>query len=115
MTYILKYGIIIYKEKIKKEKRKKEGKKIMAKKELKLSVEAQGLYDLMVKEGRALTLAEVKELGYPVNSSHFTALKNRGMINADKIEREYVTVTKRAVNVYSLNPDFAPEPEEEVE
>lgn len=87
----------------------------MAKKELKLSVEAQELYDLMVKEGRALTLAEVKELGFPVNSSHFTALKNRGMINADKVEREYVTKTKRTVNVYSLNPDFTPEPEVEEE
>ena len=87
----------------------------MAKQVAPLSPEAKAIYDLMVQEQRALTLAEVVELGVPANSAHFTALKNRGMINADKVEREYVSVSKRKVNVYTLNPDFVTEPEEEVE
>ena len=87
----------------------------MAKQVAPLSPEAKAIYDLMVQEQRALTLAEVVKLGVPANSAHFTALKNRGMINAEKIEKEVVSVSKRKVNVYSLNPDFAPEPEVEVE
>ena len=87
----------------------------MAKQVAPLSPEAKAIYDLMVQEQRALPLAEVVELGVPANSAHFTALKNRGMINADKVEREYVSVSKRKVNVYTLNPDFVTEPEEEVE
>lgn len=83
----------------------------MAKQVAPLSPEAQAIYDLMVKEQRALTLAEVVELGVPANSAHFTALRNRGMINAEKIEKEVVSVSKRKVNTYTLNPDFVAETE----
>ena len=75
----------------------------MAKKVLKLSPVAVQIFELMKSEGKALTLAEVQALGITeANASHFTALKNRGLITADSIEKEVVSVVKRKVNVYTL-------------
>lgn len=75
----------------------------MAKTFAPLSEVAQAIYDLMVKEGRPLTLAEVRELGIDnANSSHFTALRNRGLITADDVEKEVVEVKTRTVKIYSL-------------
>lgn len=75
----------------------------MAKTFAPLSEVAQAIYDLMVKEGRPLTLAEVRELGIAnANSSHFTALRNRGLITADDVEKEVVEVKTRTVKIYSL-------------
>ena len=71
-----------------------------------LSPVAQSIYELMKAEGRPLTLAEVQALGIAeANSAHFVALRNRGLITSDKIEKEVVTVAVRPINVYSVNPD----------
>lgn len=75
----------------------------MAKKIAPLSDVSQAIYDLMVKENRPLTLAEVRELGIDgANSAHFTALKNRGLIASTDVEKEVVTVTVRTVKLYSV-------------
>lgn len=75
----------------------------MAKTFAPLTEVAQAIYDLMVAEGRPLTLVEVRELGIEnANSAHFTALRNRNLIVADDIEKEVVTVAKRTVKLYSL-------------
>ena len=71
-----------------------------------LSPVAQSVYDLMVAQARPLTLAEVQALGITkANSAHFVALRNRGLITSEKIDKEVVTVTVRPVNVYSVNPE----------
>ena len=50
-----------------------------------LSPVAQSIYDLMVAQGRPLTLADVQELGLTqANSAHFVALRNRGLITSEK-------------------------------
>jgi hypothetical protein len=75
----------------------------MAKKVLPLSPIAVSIFNLMKAEGKALTLAEVQALGITeANASHFTALRNRGLIASEQIEKEVVTVAKRKVNVYTL-------------
>ena len=68
-----------------------------------LSDTAQAIYDLMVKEGRPLTLAEVRELGIDgANSDHFIALHNRGLITTKDVEKEVGEVKTRTVKIYSL-------------
>lgn len=75
----------------------------MAKTFAPLSDMAQAIYDLMVKEGRPLTLADVRAAGIDgANSAHFTALRNRGLITADDVEKEVVEVKTRTVKIYSL-------------
>ena len=57
----------------------------------------------ILKEQGSMTLAEMKEKGFEkVNSSHLTALKNRGLVSTESIEKEITTVAKRTVNVYSF-------------
>lgn len=68
-----------------------------------LSEKAQELLEVLTKENRELTLAEVQELGVTgINASHFMALKNRGFLESEMVEREVTTVTKRKMNVYRL-------------
>lgn len=75
----------------------------MAKKVAPLSDVSQAIYDLMVAENRPLTLADVRDLGIDnANSAHFTALRNRGLITADDIEKEVTTVAIRKVKLYAL-------------
>lgn len=61
----------------------------------------------LLKEHGALTVAEMKELGFQgANSSHLTALKNRGFVQNETVEVEMVSVSKRKVQNYSLiDPD----------
>ena len=75
----------------------------MAKKETPLSPKAvEILADL--KANGASTLAEIKERGIDgVNSSHLTALKNRGLVSSVEVEKEVVTVAKRKVLEYTAN------------
>jgi len=58
-------------------------------------------------------LAEIKEKGFEkANSSHLTALKNRGLVSSEEIEKEVITVAKRKVNVYTfVETDVAEETE----
>lgn len=74
----------------------------MAKKVTALSEGAIAVFDAMKEAGRPLTMAEVKELGINANPAHFTALKNRGLISAEKVEKTVVVESKRSVNVYDL-------------
>ena len=75
----------------------------MAKQEKKLSDGALKAYEMLKENENGLTIAEMKDLGFTnVNSSHLTALKNRGIVDSVQVEREVVTVVKRKVNVYTL-------------
>jgi len=75
----------------------------MAKKVTKLSEGALKALEILKSSESGLTIAEIKEKGFEdVNSSHLTALKNRGIVDTMEVEREVVTVVKRKVNVYTL-------------
>lgn len=66
-----------------------------------LSEGALKALEILKNEG-AMTLAEMKEKGFEkVNSSHLTALKNRGLVSTESVEKEVTTIAKRTVNVYS--------------
>jgi DNA-binding HxlR family transcriptional regulator len=55
-----------------------------------------------LKEG-TFTMSELVERGVDeLNSAHLTALVNRGLAEAVKIERDVVTTVKRKVNAYTL-------------
>ncbi len=59
------------------------------------------LATLRANEG-GLTVAELKEMGIDgVNSSHLSALVDRGLVSAEKVVVEVVTKTKREVNRYT--------------
>jgi chromosome segregation and condensation protein ScpB len=98
LTYTTNCVIITYKDKIKRKEID-----IMAK-VAELSPKAIEVLEVLTNSDTALTLADIKELVDGVNSSHLTALKNRGLVNADKIEKEVVTVAKRTVNIYAVAP-----------
>lgn len=58
---------------------------------------------LEVLKNQSLTASELKDLGLnELNSAHLTALANRGLIVADKVEVEVQTVVKRKVNKYTV-------------
>jgi hypothetical protein len=66
-----------------------------------LSEGALKALEILKSEG-SMTLAEMKEKGFDkVNSSHLTALKNRGLVSTESVEKEVTTIAKRTVNVYS--------------
>lgn len=67
-----------------------------------LSAGAVAVYEAMVEAGKPLTMAELKDLGIAANPAHFTALRNRGLITAEQVEREVVSVQTRKVNEYAL-------------
>jgi uncharacterized membrane protein len=79
-------------------------------KENKLSVVAQAVLDYLVENGNSFTLAELKEKFPEVNSAHLTALRNRGFVSAEKVEKEVQRVVKTKVNSY-----FVPQVENEAE
>lgn len=72
----------------------------MAKKERALSAESERALK-MLKEKGELTIADMKELGFDnVNSSHLTALKNRGLVQSEQVEKLVVSTVKRKVQLY---------------
>jgi chromosome segregation and condensation protein ScpB len=77
--------------------------KIMAKKERALSPEALEVLAVLQDSDTPMTLADIKTVLPNANSSHLTALANRALVSADKVEKEVATVTKRTVNSYSFN------------
>lgn len=77
----------------------------MAKKVAPLSPEAVAVFNAMREAGKALTMEEVKALGINANPAHFTALKNRGYITSEQVEKEVVTVQKRKINEYTVVAD----------
>lgn len=75
----------------------------MAKTVAPLSPVAVAILDLMKAENRPLTLEEVRALGIAdANPSHFTALRNRGYIASEKVEKEVMRLVKSEINVYTL-------------
>jgi len=73
----------------------------MATKTAKLSEKAKEVLEMLRNSDVELTLAEINEKVDGVNSSHLTALRNRGFVSAEKVEKEVATVTVRKVNSYS--------------
>ena len=69
----------------------------------KLSEGSLKVLEIMKASNTGMTVAEIKENGFEgVNSSHLTALKNRGIVESQEVVREVVSVTKRKMNVYTL-------------
>lgn len=57
----------------------------------------------MLTEKGALTIAEMKALGFEnANSSHLTALKKRGLVDSTEVEVEVQVVQKRKVQKYFI-------------
>jgi DNA-binding transcriptional ArsR family regulator len=75
----------------------------MAKKTPELSVTAKAILDLISKSRNPLSLDEIKKAIPDANSSHLTALRNRGLVSAEKVEKEVTVTATREVNVYSKN------------
>jgi len=64
---------------------------------------ALSLQALEMLKGKSMTASELKDLGLnDINSAHLTALANRGLISADKVEVEVQTIVKRKVNKYTV-------------
>ena len=84
----------------------------MAKTKNELSEGAKRALEVLQENEGSMTLAEIKESFPEVNSSHLTALRNRGLVEGTKTEKEVVSVTTRKVLVYSVVPQEE-EPTEE--
>ncbi len=70
-----------------------------------LSPVAKEVLEVLKSAGKSMTLAEIKEVMPNANSAHLTALKNRGLVGAEQVEKEVVTVAKRKVNEYAVLED----------
>jgi hypothetical protein len=77
----------------------------MAKTNTPLSAKAKEVFAVLKEAGRPMTMAEVKELVPDANPSHLTALRNRGAVSADKVEKEVTRVVKTKVNEYAVDED----------
>ena len=71
-----------------------------------LSPVAKEVLEVLKSAGKSMTLAEIKEVMPNANSAHLTALKNRGLVGAEQVEKEVVTVAKRKVNEYAVLEDL---------
>lgn len=70
-------------------------------KEKALSLVAEKALEVLKNLTEPVTLAELKELVPGVTSGHLTALKTRGLVSAEQVEKETVRVVKSKVNAYS--------------
>lgn len=77
-----------------------------------LSETAQEILDFLTEQDEPMTLADIKEVFPNANSAHLTALRNRGLVDGEKVEKEVVTVSTRKVFVYNA-VDVEDEPAEE--
>jgi hypothetical protein len=69
----------------------------------KTKLSALSLKALEMLKDKSMTASDLKDLGLnELNSAHLTALTNRGLISADKVEVEVATVVKRKVNKYTV-------------
>ena len=69
----------------------------------KTKLSALSLEALRLLKDASMTASDLKDLGLnDINSAHLTALTNRGLISADKVEVEVPTVVKRKVNRYTI-------------
>lgn len=60
----------------------------------------------VLRDNGPMTLAELKDYGVKgVNPAHLTALRNRGLVGGEKVEKEVVVVTKRKVMNYEVNEE----------
>lgn len=73
----------------------------MAKRTAPLSETATEVLRVLTEATEPMTLADVKEVVPTANPAHLTALANRGLVNAEKVEKVVVVESKRKVNQYS--------------
>lgn len=66
-----------------------------------LSAGAKRALAILQENEGSMTLAEIKEAFPEANSSHLTALKNRGLVSTETVVKEVETIVKRKVNAYS--------------
>lgn len=71
-------------------------------KEKALSPIAEKALEVLKNLTEPVTLAELKELVPGVASAHLTALKTRGLVSAEQVEKEIARVVKSKVNAYSV-------------
>ena len=68
-----------------------------------LSEGAKKVYEILKANGGSLTIAEIKEKGFTgANSSHLVALRTRGYLESEIVEREVPAIVKKKVNLYTL-------------
>lgn len=72
----------------------------MATKETPLSETATKVLEF-VRENPETTMADIKKEIPNANPAHLNALRNRGLVSAEKIEKEVLVTTKRKVLSYS--------------
>ena len=79
-----------------------ENKKTTIKNQTPLS-EGANLALALLKEKGAMTISQMKELGFTnANSSHLAALKRRGLVDSVEVEIEVQVVQKRKVQKYFI-------------
>jgi DNA-binding transcriptional ArsR family regulator len=67
-----------------------------------LSPKATEILDFLKSATEPMTLAEIKEKVEGANSAHLTALRTRGLISTDEVEKEVVRVVKSKVLTYAV-------------
>lgn len=67
-----------------------------------LSPKATEILDFLKGQDAPMTLAEIKLTIEDANPAHLTALRTRGLVNADETEVETVKVTKTKVLKYKV-------------
>lgn len=67
-----------------------------------LSPKATEILDFLKAQETPVTLADIKKVITDANSAHLTALRTRGLVNADEIEIEVPKVTKTKVLRYKV-------------
>lgn len=73
------------------------------KKVAELSVDATNVLNALKNASAPMTLAELKAIVPNANSAHLTALRSRGLVDAN--ETEIVVETKRTVLAYSVKTE----------
>lgn len=74
----------------------------MAKQIAPLSPKAQEILDFLKGQTEPITLADIKANVEGANSAHLTALRTRGLIATDEVEKEVVRVVKTKVLTYAV-------------
>ncbi len=72
----------------------------MSKKVAELSPVAIAVLEVIKNSSAPMTLKEIKEIEPQANSAHLTALRSRGLVNAEQIE--VVVQSKAKVLAYTL-------------
>ena len=79
-----------------------ERESIILAKERALSEGAKQALEVVKNAEGSVTLADIKEVFEGANSSHLTALVNRGLVATEQVVKEVPTIVKRKVNAYTF-------------